>query len=112
MGIYTHRLVEALRGTATPAGETAVRVSHLMQHLAATVPADAQAFHGAEQIPQFDMASEDFAVAARAAVQESEVRRRSRRQEAGTRSTGVCFTGKGNVSIRGDVVGGDQEKRR
>lgn len=63
LSIYTHHLLEALRGAANRAGETAVHLSHLMAHLGQTVPVSAQEAYQAEQTPFFDMAAEDFAVA-------------------------------------------------
>ncbi|MCA9974800.1 MAG: caspase family protein [Anaerolineales bacterium] len=69
LSLYTHHLLEALDGAGSTPGTTAtmgaitVHVSHLMTHLARTVPPSAQQQHQAEQTPFFDLASEDFPVA-------------------------------------------------
>ncbi len=63
MSIYTWRLIEALQGAACAPGETTVRLSHLMSHVARWTPADAQRFYQAKQTPFFDAVSEDFVVA-------------------------------------------------
>ncbi len=63
LSIYTHHLLEALDGAGSAAGDTVVRVSHLMKHLAQTVPASAEQQWSAQQTPFFDLAAEDFPVA-------------------------------------------------
>lgn len=62
LSIYTDHLIEALSGAGNRPGDTVVRISNLMNHLGQAVPASARAF-GQEQIPFFDTATEDFAVA-------------------------------------------------
>ncbi len=63
MSIYTYHLIEALRGAGNREGDTEVRLSNLMNHLGKTVLASTRQFHQNEQIPFFDTAAEDFAVA-------------------------------------------------
>ncbi len=63
LSIYTHHLLEALRGAGNRPGEQVVRVSNLMSHLGQAVPASARRLCQAEQTPFFDTATEDFAVA-------------------------------------------------
>ncbi|MBW4472562.1 MAG: caspase family protein [Stenomitos rutilans HA7619-LM2] len=63
MSIFTDHLIEALRGAANKAGETTVKVSHLMNHLGETVPASARAEWQADQDPQCDFKTEDFEIA-------------------------------------------------
>jgi uncharacterized caspase-like protein len=63
MSIYTYHLIEALQGANNRPGETAVKLSNLMNHLGRTVPESARALCQAEQVPFFDTATEDFAVA-------------------------------------------------
>jgi uncharacterized caspase-like protein len=63
LSIYTHHLLEALDGAGSTAGDTTVRVSHLMNHLAKTVPVSVGQQWSAVQTPFFDMAAEDFPVA-------------------------------------------------
>ncbi len=63
LSIYTYHFIEALQGANNEAGETAVYLSNLMNHLSQTVPQTAKEMWQAEQTPFFDMASEDFAVA-------------------------------------------------
>ncbi|MFZ2361885.1 MAG: caspase family protein [Anaerolineae bacterium] len=62
LSLYTFHLIEALQGAGNQPGDTTVRVSNLMAHLGKAVPASAQAM-GKEQVPFFDTATEDFAVA-------------------------------------------------
>jgi hypothetical protein len=63
MSIYTYHLIEALQGAGNQHGDSVVRVSNLMNHLGKAVPASASRLCQAEQIPFFDTAAEDFAVA-------------------------------------------------
>ena len=63
LSIYTFYLIKALRGTANKPGEFVVTISNLMQHLSRTVPVAAQEQWQADQVPFFDMATEDFPVA-------------------------------------------------
>jgi formylglycine-generating enzyme required for sulfatase activity len=63
LSIYTWRLIEALQGGACAPGETTIRLSHLMNHLARWTPTDAQCFYHVEQTPFFDTATEDFPIA-------------------------------------------------
>jgi hypothetical protein len=63
LSIYTFHLLEALQGAASQPGDTTVRISHLMSHVARTVPASAMQLCQAEQTPFFDAATEDFPVA-------------------------------------------------
>mgnify|MGYP001793641057 CR=1 FL=1 len=62
LSIYTHHLIEALKGAANRPGDTTVKVSNLMNHLAKCVPETAQAMYKVEQKPFFDTVTEDFAV--------------------------------------------------
>ncbi len=63
LSIYTYHLVEALQGAGNQAGDTAVRLSNLMNHLGKSVPDSARRLCHAEQTPFFDTAAEDFPVA-------------------------------------------------
>lgn len=63
LSVYTHHLLEALQGAGNQAGDTQVRVSHLMGYLAEQVPKTSQTVWGKAQTPFFELASEDFAVA-------------------------------------------------
>jgi esterase/lipase superfamily enzyme len=63
MSVYTYHLIEALQGANNRPGETAVKLSNLMNHLGRAVPQSARDLCNAEQVPFFDTASEDFAVA-------------------------------------------------
>jgi Caspase domain len=63
MSVYTYHLIEALQGANNRSGETAVKLSNLMNHLGRSVPEFARILCNAEQVPFFDTASEDFAVA-------------------------------------------------
>ncbi|MEZ4641594.1 MAG: caspase family protein [Chloroflexota bacterium] len=63
MSIYTFHLIEALQGASNKPGETVVRLSNLMNYLSQTVPSSAQAHFQTAQIPYFEMATEDYAVA-------------------------------------------------
>jgi uncharacterized caspase-like protein len=63
MSVYTYHLLEALQGANGRPGETTVHLSDLMNHLRRTVPESALALCGAEQVPFFDMAAQDFPVA-------------------------------------------------
>ena len=61
--LYTYHLLEALQGADNQLGETEVRVSNLMHYLGEAVSVSAQRLHQAEQVPRFDMDTEDFAIA-------------------------------------------------
>jgi hypothetical protein len=63
LSIFTGHLLEALQGAGSRNNDTEVRVSDLMNYLARTVPESAMRMYGAEQIPFFDTATEDFPVA-------------------------------------------------
>jgi uncharacterized caspase-like protein len=63
MSIYTYHLIEALQGAANQPGDTAVRISNLMNHLGKTVPESTRLMWQKEQTPFFDYATEDFSVA-------------------------------------------------
>jgi uncharacterized caspase-like protein len=63
MSIYTYHLIEALQGAGNQPGETEVHLSNLMNYLGRAVPASALKFYQEEQVPFFDAATEDFAVA-------------------------------------------------
>ena len=63
LSLYTGHFLEALQGAGSRPGERVVRLSNLMHHLSATVPASAASLANSEQIPFFDLAAEDFAVA-------------------------------------------------
>ncbi|MEB3181426.1 MAG: HEAT repeat domain-containing protein [Nostocaceae cyanobacterium] len=62
MSVYTYHFLEALQGAANQPGDKVVRVSHLMNYLAKTVPETVKKL-GKEQTPFFDFATEDFPVA-------------------------------------------------
>jgi hypothetical protein len=63
MGVYTYHLIEALQGANNRPDETTVKLSNLMNHLGRAVPESARDLCHAEQVPFFDTAAEDFAVA-------------------------------------------------
>lgn len=63
MSIYTYHLIEALQGAGNKPGETVVQVSNLMNYVSNAVRESAQREYQVEQIPFFDLAAEDFAVA-------------------------------------------------
>ena len=63
MSVYTYHLIEALQGAGNQPGETTVKLSNLMNYLGKAVPESARALCNAEQVPFFDTAAEDFAVA-------------------------------------------------
>ena len=63
MSIYTYHLIEALQGAGNRPGDTVVHLSNLMGHLGKAVPESARALCNAMQVPFFDTAAEDFAVA-------------------------------------------------
>lgn len=63
LSLYTHHLIEALKGAANQAGDRQVTISNVMTHLGKTVAASAQTLCQAEQTPFFDTATEDFSVA-------------------------------------------------
>ena len=63
MSIYTYHLIEALKGSSKQTDDSVVRLSNLMNHISRAVPTSANIFYDAKQIPFFDMATEDFAVA-------------------------------------------------
>lgn len=60
MSIYTYHLIEALYGAGNRMGDTAVRLSNLMNHLGKSVQESALKECKAEQTPFFDTATEDF----------------------------------------------------
>ena len=124
MSIYTYHLIEALQGAGNHPGDTAVRLSNLMNYLSQTVPSTARKLCQAEQTPFFDTATEDFPVAMlrggkglpsegwRAIRSEVSERIRQIVISIDQRSGGVYFENQGPVRIRGDVVGGQQSKGR
>jgi uncharacterized caspase-like protein len=63
LSVFTHHLLEALQGAGNRPGEAEVRLSNLMGHLGRAVPASARQMGSADQVPFFDTATEDFAVA-------------------------------------------------
>jgi hypothetical protein len=63
MGVFTYHLIEALQGANNRPGETTVKLSNLMNYLGQAVPESAMSLCQAEQVPFFDTAAEDFAVA-------------------------------------------------
>jgi uncharacterized caspase-like protein len=62
LSLFTFHLLEALRGAGNQIGDSEVRLSNLMNHLAKSVPDSAQKMNR-EQTPFFDTATEDFPVA-------------------------------------------------
>jgi len=63
MSIYTFHLIEALQGANNRREETTIKLSNLMNYLGRTVPQSAQRLCNGDQVPFFDTAAEDFAVA-------------------------------------------------
>ena len=63
LSLYTHHLIEALRGAASQPGAAEVTVFDIANHLGKAVPESARAM-GKEQTPRFEMAeTERFAIA-------------------------------------------------
>lgn len=62
LSVYTHHLIEALKGAGVGTGHDDVRLSNLIDHLGRAVPESARAL-GGEQTPYFDTASENFPIA-------------------------------------------------
>jgi hypothetical protein len=63
MSIYTYHLIEALQGAGNQPHDTNVCLSNIMNYLAKAVPESARTQCKAKQTPNFDISSEDFAVA-------------------------------------------------
>lgn len=63
LSLYTHHLLEALRGAGSRPADDVVRLSHLAAHLSRTVPESARRLCAAEQTPFYDWSTEDFPVA-------------------------------------------------
>jgi hypothetical protein len=61
--IYTHHLLEALKGAGNQKGDTQICFSHIMSYVGKTVPVSAKNFYHREQTPFFDLATEDFPIA-------------------------------------------------
>ncbi|MEM7584681.1 MAG: caspase family protein [Acidobacteriota bacterium] len=62
LSIFTHHLLEALRGVGSNPQDTSVTVSGLMKHLGREIPASARKI-GRQQTPFFRLAAQDFPVA-------------------------------------------------
>jgi esterase/lipase superfamily enzyme len=63
MSVYTYHLIEALQGANNQPDDSTVKLSNLMNYLGKAVPESARDLCDAEQVPFFDTAAEDFAVA-------------------------------------------------
>lgn len=63
LSLYTHHLIEALRGAANQAGDRYVTLGNIQTHLGKTVSESALRLCQAEQTPFFETATEDFPVA-------------------------------------------------
>lgn len=63
LSIFTHHLIEALRGASNRPGDTLVHISNLVNHLGKKVAESAQNDWGADQTPWIEQAAEDFPVA-------------------------------------------------
>ena len=61
--VYAYHFLEALQGAGNQPGDTEVRVSNAMSHLSKTVSETVRQFYNKKQTPNFDMATEDFAIA-------------------------------------------------
>lgn len=117
MSIFTYHLVEALLGAANQPGDTVVRLSNIMNHVAKTVPASARQLYNAEQVPFFDTSTEDFPVAMLQTGKElrsdSSAPWEQRAHELANRIVvhidnrrdGVYFDNQGPVHISGPVIG-------
>src|SRR5260370_42071604 len=116
MSSYNYHLIEALRGAGNREGDTEVRLSILMNHLGKTVLASTRQFYQNEQIPFFDTAAEDFAVALlqggkglpvggweTVKHEEGESTRRVI-QAYGERSVGIGGIVSGSTIITGDLI--------
>jgi hypothetical protein len=124
MSVYTYHLIEALQGAGNQPGDTMVRLSNLMSHVAKTVPESAQKLCQAEQTPFFDTATEDFPVAMLRggkglptggweAVQREAAEQARNVTAAGQRSVAIGGNVSGSTIITGDgnVVGNNSSSR-
>ena len=110
LSVYTHHLVEALQGAGNKPGDTVVRLSNLMNHLNKAVPESARTMYQAEQVPFFDMATEDFAVAmlrgGKGLPQEGWEGVKQEAAETIRHVVNVLASGERAVAIGGNVSGG------
>jgi uncharacterized caspase-like protein len=106
MSIYTYHLIEALQGAGNQPGDTAVRVSNLMNYVGKTVPESAQKLCQAEQTPFFDTATEDFPVALlRGGKGLPTGGWEAVQREAAGQAQSVTAAGQRSVAIGGNVTG-------
>ena len=63
LSLYTHHLIEALKGAANQPSDRFVTIFNVMTHLGKTVPESARTLRQAEQTPFCDSATEDFPIA-------------------------------------------------
>ena len=121
LSVYTHHLIEALQGAGNKPGDTVVHLSNLMNHLGKAVPESARTLYQAEQVPFFDTAAEDFAVAmlrgGKGLSQEGWEGVKQEAAETIRHVVNVLASGERAVAIGGNVSGGtiitgDQMERR
>ena len=109
LSIYTHHLVEALQGAGNKPGDTVVRLSNLMNHLGKAVPESARTLYQTEQVPFFDTAAEDFAVAmlrgGKGLPQEGWEGVKQEAAETILHVVNVLAHGPGSVAAGGDITG-------
>lgn len=110
LGVYTYHLVEALQGAGNKPGDTVVRLSNLMNHLGKAVPESARTLCQADQVPFFDTATEDFAVAllrgGKGLPQEGWDGVKQEAAETIRHVVNVLASGERAVAIGGNVSGG------
>ena len=80
----------ALQGAGNKPGDTVVHLSNLMNHLGKAVPESARTLYQAEQVPFFDTAAEDFAVAMLPQWQGAASRGLGRRETGGRGDNPPC----------------------
>jgi uncharacterized caspase-like protein len=110
LSVFTHHLLEALQGAGNKPGDTEVRLSNLMGHLAKAVPVGARQMSGAEQVPFFDTAAEDFPVAllrgGKGLPTAGWEAAKSQAEAAIQRVVNIIASGERAVAIGGSVSGG------
>jgi hypothetical protein len=107
LSVYTHHLIEALQGAASPPGATEVTVFDLANHLSKAVPESARAM-GNEQNPRFEMAeTERFAIALLQGGKGLPTGGWDAvKPQANVPPSSVQASGQRSVAIRGNVNGG------
>ncbi len=110
LSVYTHHLIEALQGAGNKPGDTVVNLSNLMNYLGKAVPESARTLFQAEQVPFFDTATEDFAVAmlrgGKGLPQEGWEGVKQEAAETIRHVVNITASGERAVAIGGNVSGG------